>query len=226
MARTIVAFLLAIIILSIASFIAMTAATAFQLLEGNKWVIPVFTHSIMLILSFVAILILSKGRIGDYGFARPDGMQFWKVVLFSLPISLAAGVILKLLPQSGNPLEGVFTVPQVILFVWIYASICEETFTRGLIQGFLSPLSRHRVKIRGLELSLPVLVGAGIFGLMHVPLLQAGMGPWPVSVIVLFAFLLGIIAGYHREKTGSLVPAVIVHLLFNVGGSMVAWLIP
>jgi membrane protease YdiL (CAAX protease family) len=37
--------------------------------------------------------------------------------------------------------------------------------------------------------------------------------------------LLGIVAGYNREKTGSLIPAIIIHALFNIGGMLPMWLL-
>ena len=57
----------------------------------------------------------------------------------------------------------------VILTAWIYASICEEVFTRGLL----------------------LLVG-----------------------------ILGVIAGNYREKTGSLIPAILIHSFFEIGGTL------
>ncbi|MCK4302206.1 MAG: CPBP family intramembrane metalloprotease [candidate division Zixibacteria bacterium] len=34
----------------------------------------------------------------------------------------------------------------------------------------------------------------------------------------MFASVLGFIAGYQREKTGSLIPAIMVHMFGNIGG--------
>ena len=113
---------------------------------------------------------------------------------------------------------------QTVLFVWIYASICEEALTRGLLQGLLSPLSRFGASFRGkLRLSVPVILSALFFGGMHAILVGAIGGA--VVGVVIFAVLLGLVAGKYRERTGSLVPAIIVHALFNVGGALPIWLI-
>jgi len=37
-----------------------------------------------------------------------------------------------------------------------------------------------------------------------------------VISIVVSATLLGFIAGYYREKTGSLLPAIAAHITFNI----------
>ena len=70
-----------------------------------------------------------------------------------------------------------------------------------------------------------MLVGALFFASMHVMLLTTGMGSSAVFNIVLSAFILGVVAGYYREKTESLIPAIFVHMLFNVGGNCTVLLI-
>ena len=127
-------------------------------------------------------------------------------------------------PSGQVPfLEGFSFVNQVI-FIWIYASICEEALTRGLIQSYLAPLRNRGFSISRLRISYPVIIGALFFALMH--LMPFG-GVLPLLHLIAFlisATILGIAAGYYREKTGSLVPAVIVHMLFNVSGSLVDFL--
>jgi membrane protease YdiL (CAAX protease family) len=95
--------------------------------------------------------------------------------------------------------------------------------TRGLVQGFLEPLKDYGLRVFRLRLSIPVIVGAVFFGLMHLALLSTGADAAAVVTIALFAVVLGLIAGYYRESTGSLWPAILVHFLFNVWGSAVDW---
>jgi len=45
-----------------------------------------------------------------------------------------------------------------------------------------------------------------------------------VTIIVIFGTILGLIAGYQKEKTNSLIPAIIVHFCFNVGVSFLTLL--
>ena len=91
---------------------------------------------------------------------------------------------------------------------------------RGLIQGALDAWKNVGITLFGRHLSLPVLVGAVAFGLMHIALSTMGAGTGQVIVTVLFAFLLGLVAGYYRETSGSLLPAIIVHMSGNIGGSL------
>jgi membrane protease YdiL (CAAX protease family) len=46
-----------------------------------------------------------------------------------------------------------------------------------------------------------------------------------VLLIVGFALLLGIIAGFYREASGSLVPAVLAHATANATGALADWLL-
>ena len=50
------------------------------------------------------------------------------------------------------------------------------------------------------------------------------IGPAVIMVMTMAAGL-GIVAGYHREKTESLIPAIIIHGLFNIGGAIPMWLL-
>jgi membrane protease YdiL (CAAX protease family) len=45
------------------------------------------------------------------------------------------------------------------------------------------------------------------------------------KAITLQAFILGLIADYYHEKTGSLIPAYFVHLTFNVVGMVIPHII-
>ena len=123
--------------------------------------------------------------------------------------------------RGAGPAAG-FTKLQIIVFVWIYASICEETLVRGLLQTLLSRTANAGAAIRH-WLSMPVVVSGLFFGAMHLVLVKQ-IGAKAVPVILL-AICLGLIAAHYREKTGSLLPAFIVHALFNIGGTLPMWAI-
>jgi membrane protease YdiL (CAAX protease family) len=70
---------------------------------------------------------------------------------------------------------------------------------------------------------MPVVVSGLFFGAMHLTLIRL-IGPGAIP-IVLAATYLGLVAAYYREKTGSLLPAYILHVLFNIAGTLPMWLI-
>jgi len=72
---------------------------------------------------------------------------------------------------------------------------------------------------------MPVIIAALLFGLVHLGLLTMKVEAKYVLVIVAGAVVVGLVAGFFREKTGSLWPAVAVHALFNITGSGMASLL-
>jgi membrane protease YdiL (CAAX protease family) len=50
------------------------------------------------------------------------------------------------------------------------------------------------------------------------------MGPGAIPV-VLMATYLGLVAAHYREKTVSLLPAILLHVLFNIVGILPFWMI-
>lgn len=124
--------------------------------------------------------------------------------------------------NATNPVQAVSPIG-IIIAIWIYASICEEIFTRGLLQTWLSPLAKYRIRmLRKWPLSVPVLLSALFFGGMHI-VLWPKLGP-ATLVVIFLATILGLIAGYYREKTGSLLPAILIHAFFDIGGTVPLWI--
>ena len=104
-----------------------------------------------------------------------------------------------------------------MLFIWVFSSIIEEILTRGFIQGHLSPLNEVSVRVLLFRVSLPTLIGALFFGAMHIVLLLSGADILTTVIVVVFTFSLGLLAGHQRDKSGSLIPAIILHALANMG---------
>ena len=69
-------------------------------------------------------------------------------------------------------------------------------------------------------LSLPVIVSGLFFGLMHIVAIPM-MGP----MVVVFTSFAGCVAAYYREQTGSLIPAILIHAFFNIGGMLPFWIL-
>ena len=97
-------------------------------------------------------------------------------------------------------------------------------FRAGVAPGIPVLSGTHKVVlIRRWPLSAPVLFGGLFFGAMHV-VLWTKMGPLAIVPMIL-ATGLGVVTGYYREKTGSLIPGVLIHGLFNIGGSLPLWIL-
>lgn len=90
----------------------------------------------------------------------------------------------------------------VVVGLWIgavaIAPIAEEFFFRGLLQTFLAGIIRNRWQAIGLT--------AVVFGIVHLS--------QPHTIVGLTA--LGVLLGYAYERTGSLVPSIMIHAVFNL----------
>jgi membrane protease YdiL (CAAX protease family) len=114
-----------------------------------------------------------------------------------------------------SKLVGKFSLPAMIGWVWIVSSVSEEIFCRGWFQAHLekqspSPTDAARV----------LLPSALLFGGLHLSLLLAGAGWGTTLLIVLSATALGYVTAVARARSGSLYPAILAHVAFNVGGAM------
>jgi uncharacterized protein len=204
--------------------VAMGAPALCGMSAGGWLPSSLLTHSIMLAASLVIMAIIPKGAIAEYGFRRGSFRMTPSISLWMLPTAVLS-VLQFMASRAGSPVQDVMPLskPQFVVFVWIYASVAEEIFVRGLLQGYLGPLAGCRISCCGKTLSVPVVFCAVFFGGMHVVL-------WPMMgalalVPMGLATVLGLVTGYYRAKTGSLLPAILIHALFNIGGSLPAWIL-
>ena len=183
--------------------------------------------------SIILACILGKGDLSAYGWrsVRPRHLLRPVVVSTITMLILMSPMLVAMITGADLPDEGMTSkgpwiagLPQTVLFVWIIASICEEVFYRGLLQGILAPLRKYGVRVLGVRLTAPVGLCAVAFGLGHLCL--RGMVPTPMLIAILISTTaLGLIAGYFREKTGSLMPAIAAHMTFNVVGTLMSLLV-
>ena len=221
--QTIIAILLGISVLILSSILVIILTKNTNIIISIPALSKTLTHTSMLVFSVLYIIILGKRGLPNFGFVWNTNFSIVRIVLISLFIGMIPSLLNNFIFEtaSTNPTVN-FTLIEKIVFIWIWASICEEILTRGLIQGFLSPFKNIGIKLFNTMISLPVIIGAIFFGSMHLMLLTMGVELSSVIVIVIFGIVLGGIAGYQREITNSLLPAIIVHMCFNIGASLVS----
>ena len=216
---------LGLLILIISSSLMITVTSSTNLFKDFPFTEKIFMQTSILVFSLLFIYVISRGNLKLYGFIWNINFPLKKIILISLFSGLASALIEKLTLSEGHIAEESFSFFEQVLYIWIWASICEEIFTRGLIQGYLAPLKNIGINLFKYFISLPVIIGALFFGAMHLMMLAMGMDIIMVLVATVLGTFLGIIAGYYREKTGSLIPAIIVHFCFNVSGTLLSLLV-
>lgn len=97
------------------------------------------------------------------------------------------------------------TIPMVI-YAAILGPICEELAFRGLTYGYAR---------RNLGFWATNIVQALFFAGIHMNIVQG-----------LYAFVLGLVLGYFREKTGKLSVTIALHICFNTIGTIGSALMP
>jgi uncharacterized protein len=138
----------------------------------------------------------------------PAGGRLWLLLpALALAYQLAAialGSLAPLPPEAEEALRRALnpsgTVPWLLAATGaiLLAPLMEEIYFRGVLPW----IWRHQVGGRG------VLTGPALaFALLH-------GNPWQLPQL----FLLGLLLGFVRERTGSLLPGIVLHLLINVIG--------
>lgn len=98
------------------------------------------------------------------------------------------------------------SLPELIITFLLLAPLVEELFFRGLIQSLFSPLLIYKFRIKGIVISVPVVITTILFTAVH----------FSYSIIALiFILSIGVLCGYLREKYDSIVPGVFAHFIFN-----------
>ncbi len=93
----------------------------------------------------------------------------------------------------------------------VFAPLGEEILFRGLLEGML---------ITSLNLWLAVAIPATLFSIIHMIPFSDSPRRYLCSLLI-SALLLGLLASYLRDISGSLLPAIAVHFGFNLSGELV-----
>ncbi len=182
----------------------MTTALVRPRIEIAIPLIIAVTFLVALILVF--LLARSPAGIAEFGFRIPNSRYVAIAIVFGLILGLAVTSLSHLFP-SRSPFDVSGFAPWMIgLYFLIGASIQEEIIFRGLIQSMLERRRMVTFPLFGGSLSAATVFTAVLFGVIH---LEAG------AVVALGAIILGLVAGELRRRSGSLLPAIIVHALFN-----------
>lgn len=165
--------------------------------------------SFVLAISIIAIRVLISGSWREHGFRLSERRYILAAIVIGLPLGLVLTFIDHAI-SPGDPLGiGHLKVWMLVIYFLIGSSIQEEVIFRGLLQTVLAKHLNLKVGVAGKTLSLAVLLIALLFGLIHLE-----VGPFTAFA----AFLLAVLAGELRHRSGSLLPAVLVHVIFNASG--------
>ncbi|KAA1189402.1 CPBP family intramembrane glutamic endopeptidase [Paenibacillus sp. B2(2019)] len=166
------------------------------------------TIAIVLLLGLYFIALrpkkMSWTEVGVKGFPAKD---WWRIALWTLILIVFSVATLYLTSFLGNTVDNskteslkqnvtLFTIIIGIVSAGIVSPFYEEIFYRGFIYRWL----RARVSMRW-----AIVISSLIFTFAHFPTMNA----MPVN------FISGVVLAWTYERTGSVVPGMILHGVFN-----------
>ena len=140
--------------------------------------------------------------------------------LYKLGLAASISLSLSLLVGSLAYRSGYYEPPHLprgvaerIILLLLIAPIGEEMLFRGLLEGYLLlSLGTNPVSLV-IAVSLPAVLFAAIH---YVPYREAP--PRCLRWVLTIALAAGLVAGFFRVYADSLLPAVLIHSCFNLGG--------
>ena len=172
---------------------------------------------IVALTTFCVILLVSKGNLKKFGFI---GFRFSTIVrpmllisIFAISTNLLNKYILKF---HGVVVDKPNNMLNFFLMAFIILPISEELQFRSLLQSTIQNLNWKILKIRNLQFAFPVLCSASLFGLMHLTNIFRGASLNFTIFNAFSAFIAGLIFGYYKEKTGSILISIILHAFGNL----------
>ncbi|RUL72439.1 CPBP family intramembrane glutamic endopeptidase [Dyella choica] len=150
----------------------------------------------------------------DMGWQRPAYRHVIHAFALGALLGTVVTIVLLHVNEPGMP-QGMHLAPwQAYLCFALGAPVQEEVVFRGLLQSALagSLATAHvRIALAGIAASLSIAL---LFGIIH---LKVG----PVTACA--ACVLGVLTGELKRRSGSLLPAMLCHSLFNLGGLLLAF---
>jgi membrane protease YdiL (CAAX protease family) len=105
-------------------------------------------------------------------------------------------------------------VLQIVFWAVLIYPVLEELGFRGFIQSYL--MSKSSFQKKSLGLSLANWITSLAFTLLHVVVQQ--------TLLALLIYFPSLVFGYFRDRYNSTLPAIFLHVLYNLGWFTALWL--
>jgi len=174
-------------------------------------------HAVMLLISVALIAWFSRGKFSEYGLQWPKHSNYvrsalWWGAAFGLLMTFVDYFpqILRHIPPPDNLALTPRSIGAWVFFEWIFVGPTEEIPFRGLLQTFLMQRTSGRIRFWKYEMHVAGVILALLFALAHLASFwQENL--WIALGQQIYAFALGILYAYWREKSGSLLAPIIGH---------------
>lgn len=173
---------------------------------------PLEAVPVIIVISLGAAILLMyvvsarPGGFTQFGFQFCHYRYITTAIVFGVPIGWALTILVNHLSAGPPPPEMSPRPWMTVLYFVVGAAIQEEVIFRGLLQTTLTRQISGALSFFGTSLSYATIIVALLFGLIH-------MAVSPITAAA--AFVLGLLSGELRHRSGSLLPGILVHAVFN-----------
>jgi membrane protease YdiL (CAAX protease family) len=198
-------------------FVLITEHMPMQSRMATPWLAMLANRAVMLVIALALIAWFSRGHFSEYGLEWPKHRNY---VPSALLWGAAFGVLMTFVdyfPQimrHSPPPDNLALTPRSIgawlFFEGIYVGPTEEIPFRGLLQTFLMQRTLGRIRFWKYDMHVAGVILALLFALAHLTSFWTE-NFWIALGQQIYAFTLGILYAYWREKSGSLLAPIIGH---------------
>jgi len=161
-------------------------------------------------LSAALLLLIARHTPRWYGLRAADGRDWWLLLPLAALGALAGGVWAEPSITGWAAFAGSQAIRSSLIL--LAAPLAAELLFRGLAHGILQHGFRIQVEGGPWFLSRPVFISALLYALWTgAAAFQTAAQPWPAPLLLAGAFVFGLAAGMARERSTSLIPAVVFH---------------
>ncbi|MBS1794096.1 MAG: CPBP family intramembrane metalloprotease [Acidobacteria bacterium] len=177
-------------------------------------VIP--AHLFTLAVAWSAVTRNNRYSLGETLGFRSGGFKWWYYPLILIGFFVLAGVVGHYVPDGDNDLLKMLRSSRAAVFIVVVlatftAPVVEEVVYRGLLYSAFQ---------RSFGKELAILTTTLLFALVHVPQY------WGSPATILLICVLSLVLTMIRAQTGSLLPCIIMHTIFNGIQSLVLLINP
>ena len=179
-----------------------------QLPHSPTYLNDIFSDAVLLLVGFLPAIWAPKFFGYQFGSIAKHRQMLLGMVVFFVGAPLLYRLAFGATPFGAN----------TWFFEGVVVPLAEEGFFRGvlfsiLLWGFGNLYESNRAN------GLTLLVSTLIFAIAHLN----NLGDYPTGFIlfqVVFSSIVGLAFGYTRLKTASIYPAILLHALFNLAGTL------
>lgn len=170
---------------------------------------------ILALIAMIVLIVLWRGLSWkNIGFTKPKPGTWWRLGVTSLAIVLVWTVI------AGAP-ETPSLMPnaETILFQAFIPSLDEELIWRGILWVLIAQAFPATRRFSGYGWSL--LITTALFAVGHMINIQSGFVLSFAVVPLITTGIAGFVLGWIRARSGSIIPAMILHTVLNLSAVIV-----